>query len=228
MHRQFEVLGYNEAKFGHAIAVGSIERGGVMPVDKKVNRRTAIKGVAIGIGAVSGLPILDNPVSAQTHQHHAVAPKVAEAVAKAPAFFNKQQYATITELASLIIPTDETPGAREAKVNEYIDLIVGESPFEVQKVFLDGLAWLDKTSKERFKKTFVNLSNARQVDLLTEISKIKNPASHEIIQAKFFKAVKDMTIDGFYTSKIGIEELGYVGNTVLDEFPGCTHPEHQA
>ena len=199
-----------------------------MPVNKKVDRRTAIKGVAVGIGAVSSLPILNNLASAQAHQHHAAAPKVAETVAKAPGFFNKQQYATITELASLIIPTDETPGAREAKVNEYIDLIVGESPFDVQKVFLDGLAWLDKTSKDRHGKNFVNLSNAQQVGLLTEISKIKNPAPNEATQAKFFKAIKDMTIDGFYTSKIGIEELGYVGNTVLDEFPGCTHPEHQA
>jgi hypothetical protein len=113
-------------------------------------------------------------------------------------------------------------------VNEYIDLIVGESAFEVQKVFLEGLAWLDKTSKDRHKKNFVDLSNAQQVGLLTEISKIKNPAPHEATQEKFFKAIKDMTIDGFYTSKIGIEELGYVGNTVLDEFPGCTHPEHQS
>ena len=199
-----------------------------MPVNRKVDRRTAIKGVAVGMGAVSSLPILNNLASAQAHQHHAAAPKVAETVAKAPAFFNKQQYATITELASLIIPTDETPGAREAKVNEYIDLIVGESPFDLQKVFLDGLAWLDKASKDRHKKNFVNLSNAQQVGLLTEISKIKNPAPNEATQAKFFKAIKDMTIDGFYTSKIGIEELGYVGNTVLDEFPGCTHPEHQA
>ena len=199
-----------------------------MPVNKKVDRRTAIKGVAVGVGAVSGLPILNNLASAQGHQHQAAAPRVAETIAKAPPFFNKQQYATITELASLIIPTDETPGAREAKVNEYIDLIVGESPFEVQKIFLDGLAWLDKTSKERHKKNFVDLSNAQQVGLLTEISKIKIPAPHEATQAKFFKAIKDMTIDGFYTSKIGIEELGYVGNTVLDEFPGCTHPEHQA
>jgi len=199
-----------------------------MPVNKKVDRRTAIKGVAVGMGAVSSLPILNNLASAQAHQHHAAAPKVAETVAKAPGFFNKQQYATITELASLIIPTDDTPGAREAKVNEYIDLIVGESPFDLQKMFLDGLAWLDKASKDRHKKNFVNLSNAQQVGLLTEISKIKNPAPNEATQAKFFKAIKDMTIDGFYTSKIGIEELGYVGNTVLDEFPGCTHPEHQA
>jgi gluconate 2-dehydrogenase gamma chain len=199
-----------------------------MPVNKKVDRRTAIKGVAVGVGAVSSLPILNNLASAQGHQHRAAVPRVAETIAKAPSFFNKQQYAAITELASLIIPTDETPGAREAKVNEYIDLIVGESPFEVQKIFIDGLAWLDKTSKERYKKSFVDLSNAQQVGLLTEISKIKNPAPQEATQAKFFRAIKDMTIDGFYTSKIGIEELGYVGNTVLDEFPGCTHPEHQA
>jgi len=199
-----------------------------MPVNKKVDRRTAIKGVAVSLGAVSGLPILNNLASAQGHQHHVRAPRVAETVAKAAAFFNRHQYVTITELASLIIPTDETPGAREAKVNEYIDLIVGESPFEVQKIFIDGLVWLDKTGKQRHKKNFVDLSNAQQVGLLTEISKIKNPGPQEAAQAKFFKAIKDMTIDGFYTSKIGIEELGYVGNTVLDEFPGCTHPEHQA
>jgi gluconate 2-dehydrogenase gamma chain len=199
-----------------------------MSVNKKVDRRTAIKGVAVGMGAVSSLPILNNLASAQAHQHHAAAPLVAETVAKGQAFFNKHQYATITELASLIIPTDETPGAREAKVNEYIDLIVGESSLDVQKVFLEGLAWLDKTSKDRHKKNFIDLSTAQQVGLLTEISKIKNPTPHEATQEKFFKAIKDMTIDGFYTSKIGIEELGYVGNTVLDEFPGCTHPEHQS
>lgn len=199
-----------------------------MPEDKKMDRREAIKGVAVGVGAVSSLPILNSLASAQGRQHHVATPIVAGTTAKAPAFFNKHQYATITELASLMIPTDETPGAREAKVNEYIDLIVGESAFEVQRVFLDGLSWLDKTSKERHKKTFVYLAKAQQVAILTEISQIKNPIPQNAIQAKFFKAVKDMTIDGFYTSKIGIDELGYVGNTVLDEFPGCTHPEHQA
>jgi gluconate 2-dehydrogenase gamma chain len=199
-----------------------------MSASRKVDRRTVIKGVAVGVGAMSGLPILNNLAPAQGHQHQALVPRVAEAIAKAPSFFNKQQYATITELASLIIPTDETPGAREAKVNEYIDLMVRESPFEVQKIFLDGLAWLDKTSKERHKKSFVNLSNAQQVGLLTEVSQIKNPSPREAIQTKFFKAIKDMTIDGFYTSRVGIDELGYVGNTVLEEFPGCTHPEHQA
>lgn len=199
-----------------------------MAEEKKMDRREAIKGVAVGVGAVTSLPILNDNASAQGHQHRVAAPLVAETTSKAPAFFNKHQYATITELASLIIPTDETPGAREAKVNEYIDMIVGESPFEVQKVFLDGLKWLDKTSQQRHKKKFVDLAQPEQVAILTEISRIKTPTPQNELQAKFFKALKDATIDGFYTSKIGLDELGYQGNTVLDEFPGCTHPEHQA
>jgi gluconate 2-dehydrogenase gamma chain len=199
-----------------------------MSEDRRIDRREAMKSVAVGVGAVTSLPILKDVAFAQGHQHHVTAPMVAEAASQAPTFFNKHQYATITELASLIIPTDETPGAREAKVNEYIDMIVGESAFDVQKVFLDGLAWLDKTSKERHKKSFVDLTQAQQVAILTEISKTKSPSPQDEVQGRFFKAIKDATIDGFYTSKIGIEELGYQGNTVLDEFPGCTHPEHQA
>ena len=200
-----------------------------MPEERKMDRRKVMKGVVVGVGAMTSLPILNNTASAHQHQHHVTAPIVAQAtVPQAPAFFNNHQYATITELASLIIPTDATPGAREAKVNEYIDLIVGESGFDVQKVYLDGLDWLDKTSQHRHRKNFVDLSNQQQVNLLTEISKIKTPAPDSEVQSNFFKAIKNATIDGFYTSKIGIDELGYQGNSVLDEFPGCTHPEHQS
>jgi len=199
-----------------------------MSEENKIGRREAIKGIAVGVGTVSGLPVLNNIVRAEGHHHHVVAPLVTEATAsRTPSFFDKHQYATVTELASLIIPTDETPGAREAKVNEYIDMIVGESAVDVKKIYLDGLAWLDKTSVERHNKKFIDLTNNQQVAILTEISQIKNPTPENEVQTKFFKAMKDITIDGFYTSKIGIEELGYIGNTVLDEFPGCTHPEHQ-
>ena len=197
--------------------------------DKKMDRREAIKGVAVGVGTLTSFPILNNIAAAQGHQHHVAAPMVAETVAsKGPKFFDKHQYEIITELASLIIPTDETPGAREAKVNEYIDMIVGESPADVKKVYLDGLIWLDKTGNSRHKKKFINLTNQQQAEILTEMSNIKNPTAENELQAKFFKAFKEITIDGFYTSKVGIEELGYIGNTVLDEFPGCTHPEHQS
>jgi hypothetical protein len=202
-----------------------------MPDHQKIGRREAIKELATGVsGVVTGLPILNNVVQAQGHQHHVAAALTKEAAAlpQAPTFFNKEQYALITELASLIIPTDETPGANEAKVNEYIDMIVGESDADTKKLYVDGLAWLDKTSRDRHQSKFLDLSAERRIGILTEISQIKETTSENQLQAKLFKAIKNITIDGFYTSKVGIEELGYIGNTVLDEFPGCTHPEHQS
>lgn len=198
--------------------------------DKKMGRREVIRDLAVGVGgAVTGLPILNNVTQAQGHQHHVAAAVVKEtAASQAPTFFDQHQYATITELASLIIPTDDTPGANEAKVNEYIDMIVGDSDADVKKVYVDGLAWLDETTLKRYQQKFIDASVKQQVEILTEISQIKDPTPENQLQARFFKTIKNMTIDGFYTSKIGIEELGYIGNTVLDEFPGCTHPEHQS
>ena len=201
-----------------------------MPDDQKMDRREVIKELATGIGGIAtSLPVLSSAVQAQGHHHHVAAVLSKEAVSpQAPSFFNKEQYAMITELASIIIPTDETPGANEAKVNEYIDMIVGESDAETKKLYLDGLAWLNDTSIGRHKHKFLDLNPEQRVEVVTEISQIKDPAPEKQLQARFFKAIKNITIDGFYTSKIGIDELGYIGNTVLDEFPGCTHPEHQS
>ena len=200
-----------------------------MPGHQKVSRRKAIKGVALGVGTVAHFPILNRPATAQGHHHSAPLSLVSDSSAvKGPAFFNPLQYATVTELASLIIPTDETPGAREAKVNEYIDLIVSEGSPNLKRLYRDGLEWLDKTCHSRHGKSFVELSNEHQIEILTEMSQIKNPSANNQLPARFFKAIKEATIDGFYTSKIGLDELGYKGNGVLDEFPGCTHPEHQS
>ena len=200
-----------------------------MPNQRRVNRRQAMKGVAAGLGAAASLPILNQPAESQSH-HHAtlVSPVASTAAAKAPTFFSPQQYEVITELTSLIIPTDETPGAREARVNEYIDLIVSEGTGSTKKLYREGLDWLEKTCQSRYGKKFIQSSHDQQVEILTEISQIKDPAPANQLQARFFKAIKQDTIDGFYTSKIGLEELGYKGNTVLDAFPGCTHPEHQS
>ena len=200
-----------------------------MPGRKQVNRRKAIKRVTLGLGTAVSFPIFNRQATAQGHHHTAAVPLVSESnPAYAPAFFNLLQYATVTELASLIIPTDGTPGAREAKVNEYIDMIVSEGPPSLKKLYRDGLDWLDKHCHSRYGKNFVELSNERQVKILTEMSQIKNPSVNNPLPARFFKAIKEATIDGFYTSRVGLDELGYKGNGVLDEFPGCTHPEHQS
>jgi gluconate 2-dehydrogenase gamma chain len=200
-----------------------------MSDQKQVNRRTALKGVAIGLGTATNLPILTGQASGQPHHHSIVTPLVTQTVnPKVPAFFNPHQYAMITELAALIIPTDATPGAREAKVNEYIDMIVGEGPDSRKKLYRDGLEWIDKTSQTRHGKKFIGLSELQRVEILTEINEIKRSSGADQFPAEFFQAIKKDTIEGFYTSRIGLEELGYKGNAVLDAFPGCTHPEHQS
>jgi len=104
---------------------------------------------------------------------------------------------------------------------------VSVSPDEVKKSWRDGLTAVNKKSRDMFGKEFAAASEGDQIKLLTEIS--KNERSPQTAEERFFRTVKSATIDGYYTSKIGIhDELKYKGNTYLKEFVGCTHPEHQS
>lgn len=187
-----------------------------------INRRDALKGIALG----ASLPILGQKVLAQhDHNQHAAAQTAATKTAAAgPKFFTAAELATIGEISELIIPTDDhSPGAKAAEVPAFIDLMVSESPEENKKLWRDGIAAIDKKAGGEF----VKAAPAQQVAILTEIS--KNEMKPATLEEKFFKAIKNMTIDGYYTSEIGIKkELQYKGNAYLKEFKGCTHPEHQA
>ncbi len=195
-----------------------------------VSRRDALKGIA-GIGV--SLPILNANLLArdlQDHQHgnHGQAAKTAEPKATYKAkFFNADQMALIATISELIIPTDDnSPGAIAAEVPQFIDLMISESPAEAKKTWTDGLAAVDKLSQSKNSAIFNKATKDQQIALLTEIS--KNEAKPQTQEEKFFKTIKNMTIDGYYTSEIGIkQELKYKGNTYLREFKGCTHPEHQ-
>ncbi len=147
---------------------------------------------------------------------------------QAPKFFNAQQLALVTTMSDLIIPTDEhSPGAKAAEVPAFIDLMVSESPEETKTLWRDGMAAIEKMSQSKFSKDFSSASAEQQVGLMTEIS--KNERNPKTIEEKFFRAIKNLTIDGYYTSEIGIkQDLQYKGNTYMKEFKGCTHPEHQA
>jgi hypothetical protein len=135
--------------------------------------------------------------------------------------------ALIATISELIIPTDEhSKGAIEAEVPEFIDLMISEAPAETKKSWNDGLAAMDKLSQTRNSATFNKATKDQQIAILTEIS--KNEARPQTEEERFFRTIKNMTIDGYYTSRIGIhDELKYKGNTYLKEFKGCTHPEHQ-
>jgi hypothetical protein len=204
-----------------------------MSEDKNnVSRRDALKGLA-GIGV--SLPVLNTNLLArdQDHNHdhgsHGQAAKTAtkEAPYKAK-FFNADQMALIATISELIIPTDEhSEGAKAAKVHEFIDLMISESSAETKKTWTDGLTAMDKLSLGKNDAPFNKATKDQQIAILTEIS--KNEAKPQTQEEKFFKTIKNMTVDGYYTSEIGIhKELQYKGNTYLKEFKGCTHPEHQS
>jgi gluconate 2-dehydrogenase gamma chain len=157
----------------------------------------------------------------------------AEAASKyVPQFFKPVQFATVKLLAEMILPTDDDPGANEARVADYIDFVVfsaRESEPSMQREWIDGLIFLDGESQKQFGKAFRAASATDRVKLLEEISLPERDAAAHHAGYSFFRLVKDMTVEGFYTSKVGlIDVLNYQGMNYMAEFPGCTHPEHQS
>lgn len=141
--------------------------------------------------------------------------------------FSEHQLETIGALSETIIPADgHSPGAKAARVEEYIDEIIAVSNESTKKFWAEGLAVIDRMAQVDYLKDFVNCSSDQQTTLLRKVS--KNEEHPRTLEERFFVAVKRATVDGYYNSEIGIhKDLEYQGNTPLAEFPGCTHKEHQ-
>jgi Gluconate 2-dehydrogenase subunit 3 len=146
-------------------------------------------------------------------------------------FFDRKQFRTVEVLTEMILPTDDEPGAKEAQVANYIDFVVFSArEFEpsLQQSWLDGLAFVDRESQKRFGKVFALASDADRTALLTEMSLPEHSPKARHEGYAFFQLAKEMTVEGFYTSRVGlIDVLDYQGMNFMSEFPGCTHPEHQ-
>jgi gluconate 2-dehydrogenase gamma chain len=146
-----------------------------------------------------------------------------------PLFFTTTEYATIERLTELIIPTDDTPGAREAGVAEFIDLMVSRDS-DLQRRFQAGLGWLDLHSLKRAGKSFLKLSQNEQTILLESLSYKKKFRAGEEPGRQFFALLREYTVMGFYTTEIGLKELDYPGLKFYAESPACPHkadPEHR-
>jgi len=197
----------------------------------QLNRREAIKTIGAGVGVIATLPVLGSAARAQemaAHEHsHNAGQAAAPAKAQPLKFFTEEENKTVIEMSERIIPADEnSPGAKAAGVSAYIDLIVSESPDITRQTRREGLAAINKMSRDKFGKAFADSTVDQQIDLLKEIS--KNERSPQTVEERFFRTIKYATADGYYTSEIGIhKELHYKGNSYLKEFTGCTHPEHQ-
>jgi hypothetical protein len=200
-----------------------------MAKEKKgeMTRREAIKSIGAGAGVIATLPVLG---TAQDHSAHKQArrPARASAASQPLKFFTQDEMKAVVEMSELIIPADDSsPGAKAAGVGQYIDLIVSQSPDTTKQAWRDGLAAINKMSRDRAGVDFAAATVAQQTELLKEIS--KNERSPQTVEERFFRLIKNATVDGYYTSEIGIhKELRYKGNSYLTEFTGCTHPEHQS
>ena len=138
-----------------------------------------------------------------------------------PVFFTAHEFATATLLAEIIIPKDErSAGATEAGVPQFIDFMMLDQPTR-QIPMRGGLAWLDQESNSRFNTTFRASTDAQRTAILDDISGLEAPSPDLSHGIAFFRSFRDLVATGFWTSKIGIDDLQFTGNVFVMDWKGC-------
>lgn len=138
--------------------------------------------------------------------------KAREEKLKVEKFFDPHEMATIALLSDIIIPKDDVSGsASDAKVPDFIEFMVKDRP-GYQLPMRGGLKWLDVQSNKRFNKFFMDCTSSEQIELVDDIAFPEQAKKEMEPGVAFFNLMRDLTATGFFTSEIGIKDLGYVGN----------------
>ncbi len=143
-------------------------------------------------------------------------------------FFTPAEYALVERLAEMIIPSDATPGAKEAGVAEFIDFMIFSDP-EAQYDFRTGLTWMNAHSERGTGKKFVELTPDQQTSLLEPLAYKDKARAGDEEGCRFFSMMREYTVTGFYSSEIGFKELDNPALKSYAESPECPHkddPEH--
>jgi Gluconate 2-dehydrogenase subunit 3 len=180
-----------------------------------VSRRAALRAIGTGIGTVAALPWLSDEgllAFARIQETNG---------ASQLKVLSRPQFETLEALVEAIIPTDDrSPGAKQARVADYIDLLLSEVDRELTLQWFGGLAALDADAMSRFRSPFSRL-NSGQIDAILQVISRNENAPQTALET-FFVMTKQATIRGYYTSSIGIhQELRYKGNQFLREYVGC-------
>lgn len=187
----------------------------------KLNRRQALQ-VLGAAPAIAGIAWTEAEAQ-QAHQHAQQAKKsaVATRTAYKPKYFTAHEYDTISTLANLIIPTDERSGnASDAGVPEFIDYMMVDQP-DRQLLMRGGIRWLDSECRKRHAQPFVKCTAAQQTEMCDALAYPAKAGPEHSHGVRFFAAVRDLTATGFFTSKIGIADLDYKGNTFVPQWTGA-------
>jgi gluconate 2-dehydrogenase gamma chain len=151
-----------------------------------------------------------------------------------PVFLSEQQNAMLIAMSEVIIPATDSPGAKEALVNRYLDLLLSVQPSKFQDQFVSALEFIDAESQKQLGKNFFALSVDDQIWLLTPWAYTRG-ASHwtqrgETREApadagqEHFDRLKGLIAIAYYGSEIGQKELGWDGSAMNGPYRGCEHP----
>lgn len=157
------------------------------------------------------------------HAHGQVLAPQALSGAWKPRVFSPAQNDTVIMLSELIIPATDTPGAKAAQVNRYIDLFLADGAQNDRERFLNGLTWLDQYATKEQAAPFAKLPEAKQVAILEKLDAGNDAAIED--GHRFFRMAKSMTARMYYQTQIGFKELNKGG---VPRTWACQHPEHQA
>jgi Gluconate 2-dehydrogenase subunit 3 len=150
-----------------------------------------------------------------------------------PVFFNEHQNETVIALGEVIIPATDTPGAKDALVNRFIDLLLSAQPAEFKKQFTDALTFMDAESQKQFENDFCKLSADDQISLLMPWAFARAP-SHWTARNRAgelapdqgqqsFELLKTLIVSAYYNSEVGQKELGWDGEITHGPYQGCQH-----
>jgi gluconate 2-dehydrogenase gamma chain len=173
------------------------------------------------VAALSQFPGFSRWITAAEHSHTEGAS--ARPSTYQPLFFMPAEYATVDLLTEMIIPKDESPGAHDAGVVEFIDFMVAHDD-DLQYPFRTGLAWLNAFATEKHGADFSSLTLAQRDALLRKLAYKAQYAPTEVQGQEFVALLRKYTVIGYYTSKIGLQELDYPGLRLYSASPECPHP----
>ncbi|MBT8211251.1 MAG: gluconate 2-dehydrogenase subunit 3 family protein [Eudoraea sp.] len=204
-------------------------------MDRRESLRSIILASLAGGLAVHGCaPNPEESLTAATsnEKYFGRTPEELELIEKlnAEQFLNEHELATITVLCNLILPPKEPfGGIVEAEVPEFIEFMAKDIP-ELQTLLRGGLMWLDHKSNTAFELEFKSASEVQQKEILDEIAYYDpyTPMQQQALEIQFFSLMRNLTLTGYYTSKVGIEELGYKGNmpNIWDGVPQDVLDQH--
>lgn len=181
-------------KYLKTLGVGAVATGVLVDACKTETKETP---------AAPATPSIDRMAEEKEHE---------EAIKNMPNFFTPEELATITLLADIIIPKDEVSGsASEAKVADFIEFIVKDEP-NFQTPLRGGLRWLDVHCLNAYEKAFKDCSAQQQIEVVDQIAYPEKAKPEMSYGVRFFNLMRNLTATGFYSTQIGWNDIGYVGN----------------